>query len=186
VGNLVSVCMLSTSFLIMLSRFSVTHRLQIPVVLVLWNLSPKSPDTVVAALKSRKDTAFDTSKTASLHPIIPITLFAFLSISRVGHYMIHLMVQELGQVEVTNSQRSTFAGTEQSFNSLFGMCHWAATVGWSRPDQFRFLALGSLLVIGVGVAVFAWWLRKPIGKDLGEYESIAMVDVPCEDMDEED
>jgi iron-regulated transporter 1 len=100
--------------------------------------------------------------------------------------MIHLMVQELGQVEIPASQRSTFAGTEQSFNSLFALCHWAATVGWSRPDQFRYLALGSLLVCGVGVGVFAWWQKKPARRERAEYESIAMGDVYRGDENDED
>lgn len=100
--------------------------------------------------------------------------------------MIHLMVQELGQVEIPASQRSTFAGTEQSFNSLFALCHWAATVGWSRPDQFRYLALGSFLVCGVGVGVFAWWQRKPARREGAGYESIAMGDVYRGDENDEE
>jgi solute carrier family 40 (iron-regulated transporter), member 1 len=99
--------------------------------------------------------------------------------------MIHLMVQELGQVEIPASQRSTFAGTEQSFNSLFGLCHWAATVVLNRPEQFRLLALGSFAVSGVGVGVFAWWSRRPVRREGTGYESIAMVDVPREEEDEE-
>jgi iron-regulated transporter 1 len=99
--------------------------------------------------------------------------------------MIHLMVQELGQVEIPASQRSTFAGTEQSFNSLFGLCHWAATVVLNRPEQFRFLALGSFAVSGVGVGVFAWWSRRPVRREGTGYESIAMVDAPREEEDEE-
>jgi iron-regulated transporter 1 len=95
------------------------------------------------------------------------------------------MVQELGQVEIPASQRSTFAGTEQSFNSLFSLCHWAATVGWNRPDQFRYLALGSLLFCGLGVGVFAWWERKPARKEEAGYESIAMGYVSPEDEGEE-
>jgi iron-regulated transporter 1 len=94
------------------------------------------------------------------------------------------MVQELGQVEIPASQRSTFAGTEQSFNSLFALGHWAATVGWSRPEQFRYLALGSFLVCGLGVGVFVWWERKPIQKGAG-YESIAMDDVPRDEYNVE-
>jgi iron-regulated transporter 1 len=160
-----------------------TNISEIPIVLLLWNLSPKSADQT--APTPREATTYDTSKTASLPPIIPITLFAFLSLSRVGHYMIHLMVQELGQVEIPASQRSTFAGTEQSFFSLFALCHWAATVRWSRPDQFRYLALGSLLVCGIGVGVFAWWERKPVRREGPGYESIAMGDVAREEEDEE-
>lgn len=95
------------------------------------------------------------------------------------------MVQELGQVEIPASQRSTFAGTEQSFKSLFELCHWAVTVLWSHPDQFRFLALGSVLATGVGLCIFLLWSRRPIRKENGGYESIAMVEVPHEDEDKQ-
>jgi iron-regulated transporter 1 len=91
--------------------------------------------------------------------------------------MIELMVQELGQVEIPESQRSTFAGTEQSFHSLFALCHWAATVVWSHPGQFRWLAVGSLLVVGAGVVIFGSWVGKEKssgGRRRGEYEGIAM------------
>lgn len=169
-----------------ISVYLLTNTTKIPIVLLLWNLSPKSSNQAGTAPAPRGVTTYDTSKTASLAPIIPITLFAFLSFSRIGHFMLHLMVQELGQVEIPASQRSTFAGTEQSFNSLFALCHWAATVGWNRPDQFRYLALGSGLICGVGVGVFAWWERKPITKEGMGYESIAMGDVSREGDDEED
>lgn len=151
--------------------------------IVLWNLSPPSPASTTP--EGGETSTFDKTKTASLNPIIPLTLFAFLSLSRVGHYMIHLMVQELGQVEIPASQRSTFAGTEQSFNSLFALCHWAATVVWSRPEQFRMLALGSALVIGGAVCVFGSWARRPVRK-VQKYESIAMSDVQQGVEDEED
>jgi solute carrier family 40 (iron-regulated transporter), member 1 len=167
----------------MLKSRSLTN-IKIPIVLLLWNLSPKSSDQAPTP-STREATTYDTSNTASMPAIIPITLFAFLSLSRVGHFMIHLMVQELGQSEIPTSQRSTFAGTEQSFNSLFALCHWAATVGWNRPDQFRYLALGSVIVCGLGVVVFAWWERKPMRKEVAGYESIGMVDVTPEN-DEED
>jgi solute carrier family 40 (iron-regulated transporter), member 1 len=101
--------------------------------------------------------------------------------------MIELMVQELGQVEIPESQRSTFAGTEQSFHSLFALCHWAATVVWSHPGQFRWLALGSLLVVGAGVVIFGSWMRKERStgaKRRGEYEEIAMGDVGREREDD--
>jgi iron-regulated transporter 1 len=92
--------------------------------------------------------------------------------------MIGLMVQELGQVEIPSSQRSTFAGTEQSFRSLCELCHWAATVVWSQPEQFRWLALGSLLVVGTSVVLFGSWSRLTPDRNLKEnYEVVAMDDL---------
>ena len=92
--------------------------------------------------------------------------------------MNHLMVQELEQVEIPVSQRSTFAGTEQSFRSFCELCHWAATVVWSRPEDFRWLALGSLLVTGISAGTYIAWMRRPRLRMAEEgYEGIAMEDV---------
>jgi iron-regulated transporter 1 len=87
------------------------------------------------------------------------------------------MIQELEQVEVPPAQRSTFAGTEQSFRSFFELCHWGATVVWSQPEDFRWLALGSLIVLGVGAGIFAVWSRKETRNSRVRYEEIAMDDV---------
>ncbi|KAE8442332.1 hypothetical protein EG329_003465 [Mollisiaceae sp. DMI_Dod_QoI] len=137
----------------------------IPVVLVLWSLSSAIPQEIL----SRQA---DSSSTASPHILVPIILFTFLSMSRIGHYMNHLMVQELGQVEILVSQRSTFAGTEQSFRSLCELCHWAATIVWDHPSQFKWLALGSLLVVGLSLALFATWAGK--SSRSGGYDSVAL------------
>ncbi|CZR58376.1 uncharacterized protein PAC_08268 [Phialocephala subalpina] len=144
----------------------------IPVVLVLWSLSSAiSPEVL-----SRETN----TSTSSPQFLIPFILFAFLSLSRVGHYMNSLMVQELGQVEIPASQRSTFAGTEQSFKSLCELCHWAATVVWDHPSQFKWLALGSLIVTGSSAVLFGTWARKSgKGQDSG-YES-----VPLNDLEED-
>ena len=87
------------------------------------------------------------------------------------------MIQELEQVEIPSSQRSTFAGTEQSFRSFFELSHWGATVIWSRPEEFKWLALGSLAVVGIGLGVFAVWSKKETRNDGLRYEEIALDDV---------
>lgn len=85
------------------------------------------------------------------------------------------MVQELGQVEIPVSQRSTFAGTEQSFHSMGELCHWAATVVWSQPRQFYSLALGSLLFVGLSTCIYAVWARLPVySVKEQEYRGIAL------------
>ncbi|PMD47087.1 hypothetical protein L207DRAFT_575890 [Hyaloscypha variabilis F] len=134
----------------------------IPVVLVLWNLSPATP-----------------SPDSSQHSLpIQLTLFSFLSLSLIGHWIYILMVQELEQVEIPTSQRSTFAGTEQSFASFFELCHWTATMLWNQPEDFRWLALGSIIVLGIGTMIFGVWRR---GKGtMVRYEEIRMRDVGME------
>jgi len=91
------------------------------------------------------------------------------------------MVQELEQVEIPSSQRSTFAGTEQSLSSFFELCHWAATVIWSQPEDFRWLALGSVIVLGIGTTIFGIWSGKMRMETFeARYEEIAMGDVEGE------
>jgi iron-regulated transporter 1 len=147
-----------------------THPSQIPVVLVLWSLSSALP----AEIFSRQN---DESSVPAPQILIPIIFFAFLSTSRIGHYMNSLMVQELGQVEIPVCQRSTYAGTEQSFRSLGELGHWAATMVWSHPSQFKWLALGSLLLVGSSLVIFATWTRKSSRKSGRVYESVPMDDL---------
>lgn len=137
---------------------------------VLWNLAPK---LTAASRDSTGDTA-----PPPPHLLISIILFSFLSLTRIGHWMFYLMVQELEQVEVPSSQRSTFAGMEQSFKSFFELCHWGATMVWSRPEDFRLLALGNLIILGAGAAIFAVWQRKEgRSESRVRYEEIVMDDV---------
>ena len=89
-----------------------------------------------------------------------------------------LMVQELGQVEIPVSQRSTYAGTEQSFRSLGELAHWTATMVWSHPDQFKWMALGSFLLVGASLVIFGIWSRKPSRERGGlVYESVPLSDL---------
>jgi iron-regulated transporter 1 len=95
--------------------------------------------------------------------------------------MFDLMVQELEQVEIPATQRSTFAGTEQSFDSFFSLCHWGATVIWSRPEDFKWLALGSCSFLASGTVIFAAWSRQPAGVKEAGYD-----EVPLHDLDSND
>ncbi|TVY81125.1 Solute carrier family 40 member [Lachnellula suecica] len=120
----------------------------------------------------------------SPHISVTLLLFAFLSLSRIGHFVHFLMIQELGQVEIPAAQRSTFAGVEQSFKSLGELSHWIATVVWSQPEDFKWLALGSMLVTGLSSVVFGTWARKgQMGRNAisGGYEAVPLVDVNGEE-----
>jgi iron-regulated transporter 1 len=141
------------------------------VVLVLWNLSlnsnPSSPE-------ARDDFTDPTSSVASPNLFLAFIVFAFLSLSRIGHLLFELMVQEVAQVEVPSTQRSTFAGTEQSFRSLFELCHWIATMVWSAPQDFRYLALGSLVALISSATIFAGWARTPRLSTTIGYEEVPL------------
>jgi solute carrier family 40 (iron-regulated transporter), member 1 len=132
--------------------------------LVLWNLSPAA-------------TSPDNFESSPPHLLVQLILFSFLSLSLIGHWVYILMVQELEQVEIPTSQRSTFAGTEQSFASFFQLCHWAATMIWSQPEDFRWLALGSIIVLGIGTLIFGVWRKKERAGMEVKYEEIGMGDL---------
>ncbi|RDW78280.1 hypothetical protein BP5796_06132 [Coleophoma crateriformis] len=132
----------------------------IPVVLVLWSMSSK------------------TSNPASQGPppfMVSMILFSFLSLTRIGHWSFELMIQELEQTEIPSSLRSTFAGTEQSFRELAALIHWGGTVIWNRPEDFGFLALGSIICLAGGTVIYVMWARYP-GPDLadGRYEALPL------------
>jgi iron-regulated transporter 1 len=166
-------CMVSIT--IVFSHFLLANILcQIPVVLVLWNLSlnPTGP-----APESRDKSSDPTSSIPPPSILLSLILFTFLSLSRIGHLLFELMVQEIAQVEIPSTQRSTFAGTEQSFRSFFELCHWGATMIWSAPKDFRFLALGSLVALTSSATLFALWSRRPrIGVNIG-YEEVPLDEI---------
>ena len=142
--------------------------------LILWNLS-LSP---ISSSQEPRDEFVDPGPSAaSPNLILAFMLFAFLSLSRVGHLLFELMTQEIAQVEIPSTQRSTFAGTEQSFRSLFELCHWIATMVWSAPRDFRLLALGSLLALASSATIFARWARKPRVNVKVGYEEIPLEDI---------
>lgn len=162
-------CLVNHSFLFTRKEADL---IKIPVVVLLWNAASRA-------------TSSNESPT-SPHVLITITLFAFLSLSRIGHFANYLMVQELGQVEIPASQRSTFAGVEQSFKSLCELSHWLATVVWSQPADFRWLALVSLLVTGLSAGTFGAWIGigKKITTGAGiEYEGIPLAEFNDDDED---
>ncbi|KAJ5041278.1 uncharacterized protein L3040_005826 [Drepanopeziza brunnea f. sp. 'multigermtubi'] len=105
----------------------------IPVVFVLWNLSPSAP--------TESSSTTSTASQVSIRTMF--TLFGFLSLSRLFHWTYSLMEQEIEQSEVPASQRSTFSGTGESLRSCFDLAHWTATVVWSRPEEFKGLAGAS-------------------------------------------
>ncbi|RDW94335.1 hypothetical protein BP5796_00098 [Coleophoma crateriformis] len=111
----------------------------VPVVFALWSMTPQTPSTAPSNLLSR----FLSSTTAP--PIAAITLFFFLSLSRLGLWIYDLTTQQLTQTLIAPSQRSSFSGVEYSFVSIFEMTQLVSAIIFSRPDQFKWLALGSLL-----------------------------------------
>ncbi|KAE8453801.1 hypothetical protein EG329_009313 [Mollisiaceae sp. DMI_Dod_QoI] len=128
----------------------------IPVVLVLWYMTPKSNPTPDANLSLLTPTP-----TFPL-PLTTLLLFTFLSLSRLGLWIYDLTTQQLTQTLVPASHRSSFTGVEYSFYNLFELLQNIAAVVLARPEQFRWLAVLSLGAVGVGLGAYAgwvWWVR---------------------------
>ncbi|OCK85430.1 hypothetical protein K432DRAFT_343183 [Lepidopterella palustris CBS 459.81] len=97
------------------------------------------------------------------HPLLMFTLLALLSASRFGRGLFSLSTQQLAQARVPAHQRSSFAGTEMAFVSLFGLSHHVGAAIWSKPQQFGWLALGSAVAVGMSLVMFSWWARGERG-----------------------
>ncbi len=101
-------------------------------------------------------------------------LFLFLSISRLGLWVFDLTTQEVTQSRVTPAQRSSFAGTEMAFVSLFELSQWVFATVFPRPEQFRYLAAGSLAAVGCSLVMYSTWVRRQRGH-LVHWEKLGMV-----------
>ena len=50
-------------------------------------------------------------------------------------------------------------------------------MAWSAPQDFRFLALGSLIALASSTAIFATWARKPRASVKVGYEEIPLDEI---------
>ena len=96
---------------------------------------------------------------------IPLTTLVIISVSasRLGRFTSALCAQQLAQSRVQPGERSTFAGTEASLASTFGLAHFLATAVWSSHGEFRWIALSSVVVVAAGVGLYAFWLLRGLG-----------------------
>lgn len=95
--------------------------------------------------------------------LITTTIFAFLSLSRLGLWIFDLTTQQLTQTIVPSHQRSSFAGVENSFISFFELGQWVAGIVFSRPEDFKWLAVGSFAAVGVSLCLYAGWIWRRRG-----------------------
>ena len=131
--------------------------LQLPVVFALWSLSPSTtPPSLLAVLPRFMGQL--PSQT-----LVAFILFFFLSISRLGLWVYDLTTQQLTQTMTESSQRSSFAGVEYSFVSLFELAHHVLTIILHRPEQFKWIAGISLLAVTTSTVAYAGWVWKMRG-----------------------
>jgi len=95
--------------------------------------------------------------------ITSITLFFFLSSSRLGLWIYDLTTQQLTQTMTNPSQRSSFAGAENSFVSMFELLQNIAIIIFSRPEQFKWIAAMSFMAVTTSTVMYAAWVWKMRG-----------------------
>ncbi len=91
------------------------------------------------------------------------TMFFFLSFSRPGLWVFDLTTQEITQTGVPTAQRSSFAGIEMAFVSLFELTQWIVAAILNKPEQFRWIALGSFAAVGCSSVTYSVWVRQQRG-----------------------
>ncbi|KAH7403398.1 hypothetical protein BKA64DRAFT_722147 [Cadophora sp. MPI-SDFR-AT-0126] len=137
----------------------------VPVVFALWSLSPSSPPSPKPEPGASSDLPNILTRIIP-HPsptLLALTLFAFLSLSRLGLWIYDLTTQQLTQTLTSPTSRSSFTGVEYSFVSLFELAQNVMAIVLSRPQDFKWIALVSWLAVGVSTVMYAAWVWRMRG-----------------------
>lgn len=129
---------------------------QVPVTIILWTLSSTVPSNPLPKLLARI-----IPPTNSI--LLPLLLFTTLSFSRLGLWIFDLTTQQLTQTLVASSHRSSFTGCEYSLVAFFELGNNVMAMIWSRPEQFKWVALVSLGAVIVSAVLYAGWVRSVRG-----------------------
>ncbi|KAI1422256.1 Ferroportin1-domain-containing protein [Xylaria sp. FL1777] len=132
----------------------------IPVVLALWAISAKRDQAVGEDTPLIQRLAGDK---ATLSVGWSLILFSFLSFSRLGVWIFDLTTQQLTQTLVHKTQRSSFAGIENSVVNVFEVLGAVASISFPHIEQYRWLALASLVSVVLSWCIYAWWVRSQRG-----------------------
>ena len=84
-------------------------------------------------------------------------------LSRIGLWGFDLSTQVIVQEEVDAEHRGSFSSIEASAQNLFELCSYAMTVVASRPSQFRWPVLGSMLAVYAAGILYASFVRRRRG-----------------------
>lgn len=91
---------------------------------------------------------------------VSTTFFAFLSLSFLGRWTYDLASTQLTQVLVPVANRSEFGGTEMAIVSSISLVHWIAAAIWHRQEDFKWLAVGSMIGVFAATCLFMWWASR--------------------------
>ncbi|PYH91069.1 iron-regulated transporter [Aspergillus ellipticus CBS 707.79] len=94
------------------------------------------------------------------HPLLSASgLVGGTILSRVGLRGFDLCIQILVQEGVEPDARGSFSSTEAAWQSLFEICSYTSTMVFSRPDQFKWPALISVVAVGLAGVLYAVFVR---------------------------
>ena len=124
---------------------------KIPVIVSLFYIDSKLP---TAHPSSPPPSLSTTNNTVPV-----ILLITFLSISFLGRWTYDLSVTQLTQTLIPASHRSNFGGTEMAIVSGVSLGHWIAAAIWHAQTDFKWLALGSFVAVGLGAGAYARWVK---------------------------
>ncbi|KAI1206426.1 Ferroporti-1 [Annulohypoxylon truncatum] len=139
-----------------------------PVVLALWAISTQRDETESLLTLARRIISEQASPSVGWS----IVLFSFLAFSRLGVWVFDLTTQQLTQTLVPEHQRSSFAGTENSVVNIFELLGAGAAIAFPRTEQYKWLALASIVTVIVSWIMYAFWVRQQRGH-LVHWEKLA-------------
>ncbi|XMA11362.1 hypothetical protein WAI453_004153 [Rhynchosporium graminicola] len=140
----------------------------IPVVLALWCLSSEFVSTEPGFGSGQIPVSDFSNILTRLIPspsptLLALSLFTFLSLSRLGLWIFDLTTQQLTQTLTSPTSRSSFTGVEYSLISLFELAQNVLAIVLSRPQYFKWIAVISLLAVCVSNVMYAAWVGKMRG-----------------------
>lgn len=136
---------------------------QIPVLIAIFALSTapsSSPSSAAPASLASPASPPPSSSPLHSQPTATIILFSALSASFLGRWLFDLATTQLAQLLVPAARRAGFGGTEMALIGAVSLAHWVAAVVWHRQADFRWLALASVLGVGVGGAAYGGWAAR--------------------------
>ncbi|KAI0594018.1 Ferroportin1-domain-containing protein [Biscogniauxia sp. FL1348] len=130
-----------------------------PVVLALWAIAAQRDEAESLSAFAGRFIA----ERPSLDVGWSVVLFSFLAFSRLGVWVFDLTTQQLTQTLVAPTQRSSFAGVENSVVNVFELMGAGAAIAFPQTEQYRWLALASLVSVVVSWLMYAVWVRGQRG-----------------------